>query len=57
MLYWNTKKPAFTVIGPFIGTFCVAITFHASIFQRNPQHFLQGLITPSIVVPMIGTLI
>lgn len=44
-------------IGPFIGTFCVAMTFHVSIFQRDPQHFLQGLITPSIVFPMIVALI
>lgn len=51
------RKPAFIYIGPFIGTFCVAITFHISAIQRDYLHFLQGLITLSIVLPMIAALI
>lgn len=51
------KHSTFLTLGPFIGTFCIAITSHSSIFQRDPQHFLHGLITPSIVLPMIAALI
>ena len=48
------KISAFILCGPFIGTFIIAITFHSEIIFYNPMRFLKGLITPSIIFPMIA---
>lgn len=51
------KISAFILCGPFIGTFIIAITFHSEIIFYNPMRFLKGLITPSIIFPMIAAFI
>lgn len=56
-----SKKPkwqssAFVIWGPFIGTLIIAITFHSHIMFGDPIRFLKGLVTPSIIFPMIGGL-
>lgn len=43
---------AFTRYGPIIGTFIIVISFHILIYSDHPARFLQGLITPSVVMPM-----
>ncbi|WP_173912764.1 hypothetical protein [Acinetobacter sp. Marseille-Q1618] len=47
------QKSAFSAIGPFIGTLIVIITFHSFMFADNPSRFIQGLITPHIIFPML----
>ncbi|OJU55836.1 MAG: hypothetical protein BGN93_21475 [Acinetobacter sp. 39-4] len=47
---------AFVIWGPFIGTLIIVITFHSPIMFGDPIRFLKGLITPSIIFPMIGGL-
>lgn len=43
---------AFTRFGPMIGTFIIVISFHILFFLDHPAKFLQGLITPSVIIPM-----
>ncbi|WP_151807423.1 hypothetical protein [Acinetobacter bereziniae] len=50
------QSSAFVIWGPFIGTLIIAITFHSHIMFGDPIRFLKGLITPSIIFPMIGGL-
>lgn len=50
------QSSAFVMWGPFIGTLIIAITFHSQIMFGDPMRFLKGLITPSIIFPMIGGL-
>jgi hypothetical protein len=50
------QRSAFVIWGPFIGTLIIAITFHSQIMFDDPMRFLKGLITPSIIFPMIGGL-
>jgi len=44
---------AFTCYGPFIGTWIIVISLHILLYQDNPTRFLAGLVTPSIVIPML----
>lgn len=50
------QRSAFVIWGPFIGTLIIAITFHSHIMFDDPIRFLQGILTPSIIFPMIGGL-
>lgn len=43
---------AFTRFGPMIGTFIIVISFHILIFLDHPARFLEGLVTPSVIIPM-----
>ena len=47
------KNSAFIAIGPFIGTLIFIMTFHSLMFFDDPTRFLQGLITPHIIFPML----
>lgn len=51
------KRSVFILWGPFIGTFIIAITFHSEIIFYDPMRFLKGLITLSIIFPMIAAFI
>ncbi len=51
------KISAFILCGPLIGTFIITITFHSGLFFYDPMRFLKGLITPSIIFPMIAAFI
>ena len=44
---------AFTCYGPFIGTWIIVISLHILVYLDNPTRFLAGLVTPSIVIPML----
>ncbi|APR71088.1 hypothetical protein [Acinetobacter haemolyticus] len=50
------QSSAFIIWGPFIGTLIIVITFHSPIMFGDPIRFLKGLITPSVIFPMIGGL-
>ena len=44
---------AFTCYGPFIGTWIIVISLHILLYLDYPTRFLAGLVTPSIVIPML----
>ena len=47
------SSTAFTRCGPLIGTCIIVFSFHIFIFLDHPTRFLQGLITPSVIIPML----
>ena len=49
----KTSMTAFTCYGPFIGTWIIVLSFHSLIFLDHPARFLVGLVTPSIIIPMV----
>lgn len=57
----NTPKPfvpsLFILIGPFIGLLCITLVFHSHIIFYEPLRFLKGLVTPTIIFPMLGYLL
>ena len=44
----------FTCYGPQIATCLVVICGHLPLIVNDPIRFLSGLITPSIIIPMLG---
>ncbi len=55
MLFKNfiNKNSAFIAIGSFFGTLLFTLSFHSLMFFDDPIRFLRGLITPSIIFPML----
>lgn len=49
----NSTTTTFTRYGSTIGTFVIVISFHILIYLDHPARFLQSLITPSVVIPML----
>ena len=47
------KNSAFIAIGSFFGTLLFTLSFHSLMFFDDPIRFLRGLITPSIIFPML----
>lgn len=47
----------FVKYGPLIATFIIVIIFHSMFFYKDPVKFLNGLVTPSILLQMFGFLI
>ncbi|MFC3903569.1 hypothetical protein SAMN05421749_102366 [Acinetobacter marinus] len=45
---------SFTKFGSAIATFMIVISFHVLFFLNDPMQFLLGLITPSIILPMLA---
>ena len=46
---WNRFR-----LAPAIETFIIVISFHVLFFLDDPIQFLKGLITPSIIFPMLA---
>ena len=52
-----TLSASFPRYGPLIATFLVVISGHTPLILDDPLRFLQGLITPSIIFPMLGMML
>lgn len=54
----NKKKfSSFIIYGPFLGTLFLTIAGHSDIYLYEPMRFLKGMVTPSIIFPMLGLLL
>ena len=53
----NSLSATFTRYGPLIATFFVVISGHTPLLLDDPLRFLQGLITPSIIFPMLAMML
>jgi len=51
------RSSLFILLGPFIGLLCITIVFHSHIFFYEPLRFIKGLVTPSIIFPMLAYLL
>ena len=51
------KIDAFILLGPFIATWIAVIIGHQHLYLNDPIRFLIGLITPSIIFPMLGMMV
>ena len=47
------KVSAYILYGPFFGTLFLAIIGHSHIYLNDPMRFLIGMVTPSIIFPML----
>lgn len=41
------------MFGPFLGTLFLTIIGHSEIYLYDPMRFLKGLVTPTIIFPML----
>lgn len=48
---------AYTRYGPLIATFLIVLAGHSPIIILDTLRFLQGLITPSIIFPMLALMV
>ncbi len=50
---YNNEFNSFTKYGPLFATILIVVSMHIWIFSNEPIRFLHGLVTPSIIIPML----